>query len=83
MQEAGGPEVLRFQDAALGVPWPGELRVRQTATGVNLHDVRVRTGLYRTLALPGIPGIEAAGIVTAAGPETGGFAQLRQRWRER
>ncbi len=74
MTEPGGPEVLRLHDIDPGVPGPGELRVRQTAIGVNFHDVYVRTGLYRTLSLPGIPGIEAAGIVTEAGPETDGFA---------
>lgn len=74
MTEPGGPEVLRLHDIDPGAPGPGELRVRQTAIGVNFHDVYVRTGLYRTLSLPGIPGIEAAGIVTEAGPETDGFA---------
>lgn len=74
MAEPGGPEVLCLQAVDPGAPGPGELRVRQTAIGVNFHDVYVRTGLYRTLSLPGIPGIEAAGVVTAAGPETDGFA---------
>ena len=30
-------------------------------SGVNFHDCYVRSGLYQTLKLPGIPGIEAAG----------------------
>ncbi len=74
MTETGGPEVLRLHDFDPGAPGPGELRVRQTAIGVNFHDAYVRTGLYRTLSLPGVPGIEAVGIVTEAGPETDGFA---------
>ncbi len=74
MTEYGGPEVLRGQIVDPGTPGPGELRVRQTAIGVNFHDVYVRTGLYKTLSLPGIPGIEAAGVVTAAGRDTDGFA---------
>jgi NADPH2:quinone reductase len=43
------------------------VRVRQTAIGVNYHDVYVRSGLYDTLNPPGIPGIEAAGVVTGVG----------------
>jgi NADPH2:quinone reductase len=64
----GGPEVLQIENVAVGEPGPGELRIRQTAIGVNFHDCYVRSGLYKTLALPGIPGIEGAGIVEAVGP---------------
>jgi NADPH2:quinone reductase len=69
----GGPEVLRAREVAVGAPGPGELRLRQTCVGVNFHDVYVRTGQYRTLAPPGIPGIEAVGVVDAIGPEVEGF----------
>ena len=71
--ETGGPHVLRIEGIAVGAPGPGELRVRQTAIGVNFHDVYVRSGLYRTLPLPGIPGIEAAGIVEEVGAGVSGF----------
>jgi len=74
LHETGGPEVLRVQSIEVGRPGPGELRVRQTAVGVNFHDVYVRSGLYRTLSLPGIPGIEAAGIVEEVGDGVSGFA---------
>src|SRR3954468_17022017 len=70
----GGPEVLRIEDVSVGEPGPGELRVRQTAIGVNFHDCYVRSGLYRTLALPGVPGIEGAGVIEAVGPDVTGFA---------
>jgi NADPH:quinone reductase len=74
LREHGAPEVLRAEEVAVGAPGLGELRVRQTAVGVNFHDCYVRSGLYRTLALPGIPGIEAAGVVEAVGPAVQGFA---------
>lgn len=61
----GGPEVLKIEDVAVGEPGTGELRVRQTAIGVNFHDCYVRSGLYTALVLPGIPGIEGAGVVEA------------------
>lgn len=73
LREYGGPEALRLEPVEVGAPGPGELRVRQTAVGVNFHDAYVRSGLYKTLELPGIPGIEAAGIVEAAGPNAEGF----------
>lgn len=71
---AHGPAAeLRPEPVAVGEPGPGEVRVRQTAIGVNYHDVYVRPGLYRTLALPGVPGIEAVGLVEAVGPGVTGI----------
>jgi NADPH2:quinone reductase len=68
MHAPGGPEVLKVENVDVGAPGPGQARLRQTAMGVNFHDVYVRTGLYKTLPLPGIPGLEAAGVVDAIGP---------------
>lgn len=64
----GGPEQLQPEDVDVGEPGMGEVLVRHTAIGVNFHDCYVRSGLYRTLDLPGIPGIEAAGTVEVVGP---------------
>src|SRR3712207_4381105 len=74
LRDHGGPAALRAEAVEVGRPGPGELRIRQTAVGVNFHDCYVRSGLYRTLALPGIPGIEAAGDVEEVGPGVAGFA---------
>lgn len=68
MRATGGPEVLRVENVEVGEPGAGQARIRQTAAGVNFHDVYVRTGLYQTLKLPGIPGLEAIGVVEAVGP---------------
>lgn len=70
----GGPEVLRLETVALAPPAAGELRLRQTAVGVNFHDVYVRSGAYRTLPLPGVPGLEAVGVVEALGAGVTEFA---------
>src|SRR5690606_11387931 len=51
-----------------------ELRLRQTAIGVNFHDIYVRSGAYKTLALPGIPGLEAVGVVEDVGQAVQGFS---------
>lgn len=68
MRAPGGPEVLKVEEVDAGEPGPGQARLRQTAVGVNFHDIYVRTGLYKTLPLPGIPGLEAVGVVEAIGP---------------
>lgn len=67
LREFGGPEVLRFEAVSVGAPGPDEVRLRHTAINVNFHDTYVRTGLYKTLPLPGIPGLDAVGVVAAVG----------------
>jgi NADPH2:quinone reductase len=74
LHETGGPEKLRWETVEVGEPGEGELRIRHTAIGVNFHDTYVRSGSYRTLPLPGIPGVEAAGVVERVGPAVSGFA---------
>lgn len=74
MERPGGPEVLQLAETELAPPGPSELRLRQTAVGVNYHDVYVRSGLYQTLPLPGVPGIEAVGVVEAVGSAVTAFA---------
>ena len=67
VREYGSSKVLRMEDARVEEPGERELLIRQTAIGVNFHDVYVRSGLYKTLDLPGIPGCEATGIVEGVG----------------
>lgn len=64
IHEYGGPEVLRYEDAPMPEPGPGEARVRMEAVGVNFIDTYYRTGLY-TVSLPVTPGSEGAGVVDA------------------
>ena len=73
LRKHGGAEALRLETVAVGAPGTGQLRIRQTAIGVNFHECYVRSGLYRTLPLPGVPGIEAAGVVEDVGAEVAGF----------
>ena len=63
----GGPEVLRLQSLPARPPGPGEVRIRQTAVGVNYIDVYVRTGLHRLIEPPAALGMEAAGVVVDVG----------------
>jgi NADPH2:quinone reductase len=63
----GGPEVLKWEEVEVGDPGPGQVRIRQTAVGLNYIDIYVRTGLYPQPSLPFVPGQEGAGVVTAVG----------------
>jgi NADPH2:quinone reductase len=67
LRQIGGPEVLQLETMPLKAPAPGEILLRQTAIGVNFHDTYVRSGLYQTLRMPGVPGVEAVGVVEAVG----------------
>jgi NADPH2:quinone reductase len=67
VHEYGGPEVLKWEEVEVGDPGPGEVRIRQTAIGLNFIDVYLRTGLYPQPSLPFTPGMEGAGVVTAVG----------------
>jgi NADPH2:quinone reductase len=73
IREVGGPEVLKSEPVTVGAPGNGQVRLRHTAIGVNFHDCYVRSGLYSTLSLPGIPGLEAVGVVDAVGPDVVDF----------
>ena len=72
IHEAGGAEVMRFEDVEVGAPGAGEVQVRHTAIGLNYIDVYDRSGLY-TKSLPAGIGREAAGVVTAVGKGVRGF----------
>ena len=68
-------EVLKLETISVGDPGAGEIRIRQTAIGVNYIDVYHRTGLYNTKAGVSpitsdsfIPGLEGVGRIDAIGP---------------
>src|SRR3990170_7384127 len=63
----GGPEALKWEEVEIGQPGPGEVRLKQTAIGLNFIDVYSRTGYYPQSSLPFIPGVEGAGVVTVVG----------------
>jgi NADPH2:quinone reductase len=68
----GGPEVLHLSEGAEPTPGPSEVLIRVEAAGVNRPDLQQRAGKYPPP--PGaspILGLEVAGIVAAAGAESG------------
>lgn len=73
----GPPEVLtvgRFPEPHAG---PGEVRVRVNAAGVAPVDLALRAGRSpssKRLALPHVPGVDAAGVIDEVGAGVTGYA---------
>lgn len=88
----GGPEVISWQEGALGPPGDGEVTLVHSAVGLNFIDTYHRSGIY-PIELPGSLGLEAAGTIAAVGtgvtqfkegdrvatlgPERGAYASAR------
>jgi NADPH2:quinone reductase len=68
IHEHGGPDKLRWEQVEIGAPGAGQVRVRNTAIGLNFVDTYQRSGLYPT-QLPFTLGSEGAGVVEAVGPQ--------------
>ena len=92
IHKQGGPEEMRWEEVDVGAPGTGQVRLKQTAVGLNYIDCYHRSGLY-PLEMPSGIGMEAAGVVEAvgdsvsdlavgdrvayAGPPPGSYAQAR------
>lgn len=72
IDEVGGPDVLTWKQVSLDAPEAGEVTLRHTAIGLNFIDTYHRSGLY-PMSKPGVPGLEAAGVVEAVGADVSGF----------
>ncbi len=72
IHQNGGPEQMRWEEVTVGDPGPGEVRVRNTAIGLNYIDTYHRSGLY-PMPLPLTLGSEGAGVVEAVGPRVKEF----------
>jgi len=81
LHEFGGPEVLRYDDAAIPKPRSGEVLIRVHAVSINPPDWYQREGmpgippeLLPPVTLPLIPGTDVSGIVAAVAADVDGFA---------
>lgn len=72
--ELGPPEKLALGEIEAPRPGTGELRIAVRAAAVNYPDGLIVQGLYQARPeLPFVPGLEAAGVIDALGPECHGF----------
>jgi NADPH:quinone reductase len=62
----GGIEQFEVADIEIPPPAADEVRIRQTAIGVNFIDIYQRSGLY-PMPPARIPGVEGVGVVAAVG----------------
>lgn len=67
IENYGGAEALVWRPRDVPSPGEDEVRLKQTAVGLNYIDVYHRTGLYPLPSLPAIIGLEAAGEVVDVG----------------
>ncbi len=65
--QIGGPEVMKLEEAPVGEPGPGQVRLKQLAVGLNFADTYFRSGFY-PVPLPAGMGVEGSGVVEAVGP---------------
>lgn len=66
IDRTGGPDVLEAKTIPDPEPGPGQIRIRNGATGLNFVETYQRSGLY-PMTLPKVLGQEAAGTVDAVG----------------
>jgi NADPH:quinone reductase-like Zn-dependent oxidoreductase len=64
----GGSERLSYEAVKVPAPHPGEVRIRQSAIGVNYIDIYIRKGDLPMVTPPAALGMEAAGTVVDVGP---------------
>jgi NADPH2:quinone reductase len=74
IHQNGGPEVLQWESINVGEPGPGQVRLRQTACGLNFIDIYMRQGIYPVNDFPAVLGMEAAGVVEQLGEGVSEFA---------
>jgi len=68
VHKPGGPEAMQWQEVQVGDPGKGQVRLRQSAAGLNYIDVYFRSGMYPAPSSPFTPGMEGVGVVEAVGP---------------
>ena len=74
VRQHGSPDVLQWTRVSVPPPGPGEVTLRHTAIGVNFIDVYCRTGYFRLLQPPGVPGMEGVGIIENVGAGVSGLS---------
>ncbi|HYZ43629.1 MAG TPA: quinone oxidoreductase [Xanthobacteraceae bacterium] len=68
VHKTGGPEVLTYEDIPSPTPGPGQIKIKNHASGINFIDTYFRSGLYPSpVGMPFVAGNEGAGEVIAVG----------------
>jgi NADPH:quinone reductase-like Zn-dependent oxidoreductase len=70
LQQYGGPEQLRYEDAPTPKPSPGQVLVRVQAASVNPFDFKLASGAFKQMmpiTFPFTPGGDFAGVIESVG----------------
>src|SRR6476660_9996049 len=68
VHKTGGPEVLTYEDIPSPTPGPGQIKIKNHASGINFIDTYFRSGMYPSpVGMPFVAGNEGAGEVIAVG----------------
>jgi len=74
--EYGGPDVLHLAERPVPAIEPGKIRIRVHAAAVNPADVKLRQGMFDSVAplkFPQVLGYDVAGIIDGIGDDVSGF----------
>jgi NADPH:quinone reductase-like Zn-dependent oxidoreductase len=74
--EYGGPDVLHLAERPVPPIAPGKIRIRVHAAAVNPADVKLRQGMFDSVAplkFPQVLGYDVAGIIDGLGDNVSGF----------
>src|SRR5690349_9160467 len=64
----GGPDAFQLRELEKPQPGPGEVLVRNVASGTNPVDAKIReAGSWSGIQLPAVIGYDASGVVEAVG----------------
>tara|TARA_Y100000590_G_scaffold411520_1_gene505662 strand:+ start:1268 stop:2239 length:972 start_codon:yes stop_codon:yes gene_type:complete len=75
LEKFGSPANLKYQSITLNTLKSNELKIKQTAIGVNFLDIYHRSGNhFKNLSLPGIIGVEGVGIIEDIHSSVSNFA---------
>lgn len=74
INEFGGVDVLRWEEAADPKPRPHQVLIKVDSAGVNYADIMRRSGNYPGPDLPSSMGLEAAGTVAEVGADVTGLS---------
>jgi len=76
IHKKGGPDNFVWEEVGVAPPGPGQVRLRNTAVGLNFLDTYHRAGIPHPLIVgepPVVVGFEAVGVVEAVGPGVSDF----------
>jgi NADPH2:quinone reductase len=74
LSKQGAPSVLQYTTETVGEPSKNQVLIRHEAIALNFVDVLFRNGSFPLNQLPTTIGVEAAGVIEAAGTSVSEFA---------